>query len=136
MSNQSVGLWKPPSVSDALVVDWRNLKSIDITAKTNNYNDTAFKSLSGWRIDLSAGKQDLTGIVNTVGGTQAKIIFNDSIGGAENNLKLKHEDASSLAANRFALPEATDFDLFPGDGYWIIYDTVRSRWIVFGGGRH
>jgi hypothetical protein len=52
--------------------------------------------------------------------------------GAANNITLVHENAGSVAGNRFNLKSATNVTLLPGMVVWLVYDTVSLRWRVAG----
>lgn len=114
-----------------MVQSWDNLKTIAIVLNTHNYNDVDFDTISGWRIGLLLNL-DLTGIVNVTGGTQAKFVFNNAMGGLTPTLTLRHENGSSAAANRFYLPNEANLTLRVGEGVMLIYETIRNRWVVMG----
>lgn len=94
-----------------------------LTTDTNDYNPVGAATANVWRVDLDA-PHNLTGIAN---GSAERLIALLNIS-ASNSLTLKHESASSLAANRFTLVGGQD-QLVPQGGAVILrYDMVSSRW--------
>lgn len=94
-----------------------------LTASTNNYGPANAATASVWRIS-STGAVDLTGI--DAGSSPRPVLIN--IGSY--TITLKHESASSTAANRFVGPGAADYALVAGGTVEIALDTVSQRWRV------
>lgn len=113
---------------------WNGLKIVPLTSNMNDFADVDFTTITGWRFELDAF-HDVSGIVNPIGDTQAKWIFNDSSGSGNRNLNLDHENTGSAAENRFYLPGEGDFTVLRGQSVCIVYDTVRSRWVLFNSDR-
>jgi hypothetical protein len=94
---------------------------------TANQNDFAVTTTVSRIYADSDASRDFTGMT---GGADGRVIFffND---GATNAIVIKHESASSTAANRFSLPSATDTTIQPGGGAGFQYDGTTSRWRQF-----
>lgn len=89
-----------------------------------NQNDFAVTATISRIYADSNASRDFTGMT---GGVDGRTIFfhND---GATNPIVIKHESASSTAANRFTLPSATDSTIQPGGCAIFMYDGTASRW--------
>lgn len=70
----------------------------------------------------------LSGLIATSDGHEV-LLTNITTSGL-NSLVLTHEDTGSSAANRFALPNATNITLLRNDSVLLRYDGVSSRWRV------
>lgn len=98
---------------------------LDITATTHNL---ALTNFDGWRVTLSAGGQNLGGIVApSPARFETRFIVNAD---AVNGLQFVNEAAGSSAANRFSLPNGTNDTLDPGGVLVIWYDVTSSRWRI------
>lgn len=93
-----------------------------LTANTNNWNPTGLATARIIRIS-STTNIDLTGIAAP---TTARIIHIHNV--SSNNIKLKMESGSSLAANRFATK--ADITMEQNESVVLVYDTVSARWRV------
>lgn len=82
----------------------------------------------GYRLTIT-GDAEWTGMVAGAAG-RCVHLFNAST----KKLKLKDQDAASTAANRFACPEQSDYDLKPFNFVTLQYDATLSRWIVLSTG--
>jgi hypothetical protein len=91
-----------------------------ITGNEDDYNPTDLGTAAVLRLD-SDGDYNITGITAQDSG---RLIHIYNIG--SNTLTLTNEDASSSAANRFAL--SGDIALAGNDGVSIWYDGTSSRW--------
>lgn len=99
-------------------------------ADQNDYAPTGFSTASVLRLSASIATVNITGLAGGSTGL-LKLVMNV---GASNNLVLKNESASSLAANRF---DATgDVTLAPSAWTLLWYDGTSSRWraLVSSGG--
>lgn len=91
-----------------------------ITGNQDDYNPTGLDTASVLRLD-SDGDYNITGLTAQDDGT---LLYVFNVG--SNILTLTNEDASSTAANRFAL--ADDLVLNPNEGAILWYDTTSDRW--------
>jgi len=92
---------------------------------TADQNDYAIGSGDIFRLDASAAR-NLTGIV---AGTNGQAILIVNVG--SHAITLKHESASSTAANRFTVPWAGDYVMSANGGAaLLVYFTASSRWRV------
>lgn len=96
-----------------------------IAATTNDYNPTGLATAAVLRLSTDASR-NLTGLQS---GADGRIIIIANVGSF--NLVLKDENASSSAANRFAL--TADVTLTPDTVVLLQYDSTSSRWRVIGG---
>ena len=102
----------------------RSLTPAQITANQNNYNPTGLSYSSRLRISSDAAR-DITGLV---AGATDEVIAISNIGSFA--ITLKHESASSTAANRFWMPSLADHALSAGAGCVLCYDGTLARWTV------
>jgi hypothetical protein len=93
-----------------------------ITSNQNNY--TLGTAADIFRISSDAAR-DITGVVATASG-DAKVLLN--VGSF--SITLKHQSASSTAANRFLCAGGSDFVLSADSSCCIIYDSTTARWRV------
>lgn len=103
------------------------LTPAQITTNTDDYNPTGFQVsndivVSVLRMDSDANR-DLTGLVPS-SPAKGNIIIITNIGTSD--IKLKNNDANSVAANRFLLKG--DINIEPNESYALYYDTVSLRW--------
>lgn len=93
-----------------------------ITASQNDYNPGAGDI---FRLDANAAR-DITGVV---AGSNGQAILLVNVG--SHAITLKHESASSTAANRLTVPWAGDYVLSASGGAaLLVYFTASSRWRV------
>jgi hypothetical protein len=97
------------------------LTPAQIAANTNNYNPTGLETASVLRLSSDATPRDITGLS---GGQAGRIVIIHYISGS--GITLRDENASSTAANRFAL--TADIALGVDDCVIIQYDATTSRW--------
>jgi hypothetical protein len=97
-----------------------------LTGNTNNYNPADLDSTVLLRLS-STRNFSLTGIVPP-DITEARMIFLYNVG--TNNIKLKNNDASSDAENRFLF--GSNKNIQPDEGLGMVYDPVSLRWRAFG----
>jgi hypothetical protein len=79
-------------------------------------------------IDPGTNDRDFTGIVAPSSGVNRILQI---INTGTKKLKFKNEDSGSIAANRLALSDESDFDLDPNGSVQYIYDHVKSRYITY-----
>lgn len=95
-----------------------------LTASTHDYNPAGLATANVVFISAT-GNQDLTGIAAQEDG-RVLFVQNYLLGGGD--VKLKNNNANSLAANRFLLD--ADVTIKAGMGVTLIYSTSVSRWLV------
>jgi len=93
-----------------------------LSAHTDDWSPTGLSTTRIIRMDASAN-YELRGIIAQTGGRVITLI---NIG--TNDIKLKHEQLTSTAANRFIL--GADLTLSDYDSCVIWYDDVSSRWRI------
>lgn len=106
-------------------LDFSNAVALDIIATTH---DLPLVSNDGWRITLSGGGQNLTGIVapSPVRFDMRFILNADTVSG----LQVINEGAASVAENRFILPNGNNDNLDPNGVLVVWYDIVSLRWRI------
>jgi hypothetical protein len=98
--------------------------SSTFSTSQNNWNPAGLSTAQTIRATASAAALSITGLA---GGGDGRIIILHNVG-ATNSFTLVHQSTSSSAANRFALPGATDV-VIPTDGSVTLrYDASSSRW--------
>lgn len=96
-----------------------------ITANQDNYTAGTVRSyFQRWSSDAS---RDVTGFSNSQVDGQVHLVVN--VGSFD--IVLKHESASSTAANRFTNSTGADITLTPNQAADLIYSGTTSRWLVF-----
>jgi hypothetical protein len=93
-----------------------------ISTSQNNYDPGAGDVL---RVSASASGVNITGLVPRL--EKLRLLINI---GSSNNLTLKHESASSTAANRFTTPNGGDYIVQPTGSTSLFYDDTNSRWRI------
>ena len=94
-----------------------------ITSNQNNYAPTGINTASSLRLATDASR-NITGIPNGGAIANGRVLVINNIGSFD--IVLTDEDASSTAANRFALGD--DYTIGPSQAVTLIYDTSASRW--------
>lgn len=106
----------------------REITPTTLSASVNDYAPTSHSTAAVVRLSSSSSAFSISGWA--AGATvKFKQLINVS---ATQSITLKHEDAGSTAANRFACPNALDFALAAGERVTIYYDTTSLRWRVLG----
>jgi hypothetical protein len=95
-----------------------------LAADQNDWNPTSLSTSQVIRASASTTGIDLTGLA---GGADGRLLMLFNVG-ATYSLTLKDENASSTAANRFALGK--DLELPPSGCALLLYDATSSRWRV------
>jgi hypothetical protein len=89
-----------------------------ITATQNDYNPSGLSTSRILRLTSDASR-DVTGLTALPSGRRL-LLWN----AGTNNIVLKHQNAGSTAANRFACPLAADYTLGQFQGAELFYDTA------------
>jgi len=97
-----------------------------ITADQDDYDPTSLSTASTLRLSTDASR-NITGLA---GGSDGRVLFIHNIG--SNDIVLNDENASSTAANRFALN--SDVTIQADNLVVMQYDSTSSRWRVVAGG--
>ena len=101
-----------------------DLETVNLVANVNNL---ALTTQSGYR--FTGGSNDISGVVApSPAGDRMIMIVNRTPG----NVKLLHDDAGSLAANRFFCPSETDYHIKKGATCLLAYVISDQRWQVLG----
>lgn len=111
----------PCSIADPIEAGGMHLRAVvspSWSSQQNNY-DAGYAHVIRANVTVAC---DLTGIDATVSAGRRVVIFN--IGSA--TLTLKHESASSTAANRLSL--TADILLYAGSAIELWYDETTARW--------
>ena len=113
----------------SLFVDGEIISGVNTVSQiTANQNDFDPGTNAILLLDIDAGNRDITGFS---GGTDGRILL-VSLKATSGTAILKHQNASSTAANRFALPNSADVTLGAHEGVTLWYDGDASRWKTTG----
>jgi len=96
-----------------------------LNANANNYNPTGFPSCNVLRLSSSSGV-NVTGFSN---GRNGRVIVVQNVGSY--TIGFPKQNGASSAANRFA---SDSYNLDPGNVSLAVYDSIASRWRMFGSG--
>ena len=99
-----------------------------LTGNINDYNPTGFNTANLIRQDIDANNREITGILAPAVGVN-RIIKINNISSAGKDLKFTHNDAASLAENRFLLRDNGDRTIRPNESAIFYYDHIQSRWV-------
>lgn len=103
-----------------------NTTPATISGNVNNYNPGGLSYYQRWDSDAS---RNVTGL--TFSGLQTDgerhLILNAGL----NDIVLKHQSASSTAANRFYCSTGADITLTAKQSADVVYDSTNSYWLVF-----
>lgn len=125
-STDNPGAFKINAATDGgryeFIAGMQYLASQDITIAANTNDWNVNKSTHVVRANVTAAC-NVTGMNNPANG---RVVYIRNIN--SNNLTVKHEDAGSVATNRFALPLAADMTIRQNMciGFW--YDPTTQRW--------
>ncbi|RMH69126.1 MAG: hypothetical protein D6685_01525 [Bacteroidetes bacterium] len=103
-----------------------------LTADVDDYSPAGIDRATMVRIDGGASVRTITGIARVAYTELADARLLIANVGTFKGLKLTHEDASSVAENRFALPDGLPYTINPGATVELRYDSVSQRWRVLG----
>lgn len=99
-----------------------------LTGDEDDYSPTGWDSATHAEVDTDGSDYDITGFVAPTGsGAKRRTLVNSD---ATQSITLKHEDASSAAANRI-ITGGTDLVLGPQDIVTLVYSDNVSRWRVY-----
>lgn len=104
------------------------LAPAQITSNKDDYNPTDLSIAETLYLDLDADRV-MTGLAG--GETDREICI---VNGSAFRLTLSHQNASSSANNRFALPGAADLVVRPLASIRLLWKATLSRWVVSGAG--
>ena len=93
-----------------------------LASNVDNYNPSGLNQATLLRLDGGVLDRSITGIVPA---HRMLIVRNV---GTTNNIELRHENASSAAANRFTNVGATTRTLAVGEAILLVYDPIATRW--------
>jgi hypothetical protein len=96
-----------------------------LAVNTNDYSPTGWSTANRAIIAASPGPVDLTGL-----DAVATVVNKNVLNGGTQIITLKHESASSVAANRLHIPGGLDVPMNPDDNYTFWYDASISRWRI------
>ena len=119
--------WVPLEKAVDLFLIAEELTPPQITANQNNYNPANFSTSNVLRLSTNASR-DITGLAS---GVQGRVVMIHNVG--TNPIVLKNENASSTAANRFALN--ADVTISQSETLTLRYDGASSRWRLWGPNR-
>lgn len=104
-----------------------------LTGNTNDYAPLDIQSAYILRISAN-GAFNITGLQAPYGGLYQRSDFKRIC--VRNNsgftITLTHNDAASVAANRFSCPNAANFAMRPNATVWLQYDSFSGAWVVEG----
>jgi hypothetical protein len=100
------------------------LTPAQITADQNNYAPSGLANASVLRLSSDAAR-NVTGLSSP---TTSDVLWLCNVGSF--TITLKHENASSTAANRFTFPSAADKALVSGGSCALWYDLTTARWRI------
>jgi len=98
--------------------------STTIAADQDDWTPNSFNISSRVELDPTGVNRTITGMT---GGQASRIVllWNTS---TTLTVTLSHQNAASLAANRFLCPGAVDYAILPGRAVWVVY--TGSRWVL------
>jgi hypothetical protein len=79
------------------------------------------------RVDVNANNRAITGITAPSAGIN-RVLAVKNINTASNDLRFSHNNAGSLAANRFLCRDNNNKSIKPNETALWFYDHVQSRW--------
>jgi len=101
-----------------------------LTATADDYNPTGFATTNMIRQDIDANQRQITGFPAPAAGVNRVIRINNiNTGGFD--LRLMHNNAGSLAANRILLRDDNDKDIKPNETGALWYDHTSLRWRAY-----
>ena len=98
-----------------------------LTATANDYSPTGFATTNMIRQDIDANNREITGFVAPSAGVN-RIIRINNINASGFDLRFQHNDAGSVAANRFYLRDDANKAIKPNETAAFWYDHTSSRW--------
>jgi hypothetical protein len=130
-SGDLAGSYPGPTVAQASAAFALNgvISPASIGAHQNDYNPADLSAATFLRLTSNAA-YNITGLA---GGSSGRLISLHNYGTYA--LTLKDENASSAAANRFAISDGSDFVLNVDESCILQYDATSSRWRIIGAAR-
>jgi len=101
-----------------------------LTATADDYSPVGFATTNMIRQDIDANQREITGFPAPALGV-ARIIRINNISTGGFDLRLMHNNAGSLAANRILLRDDNDKDIKPNETGGLWYDHTSVRWRAF-----
>ena len=98
-----------------------------LAAAVDNYSPTDLATANVLRLDPGGASRNITGIAAQAHG---KLLLICNIATANEDLVLKHQDASSSAANRIIGANVADVTIREGGSALLWYDATSGRWRV------
>lgn len=98
-----------------------------LSGDENDFNPPGLANAPFVEVDGGAADRNITGLLAPTSRARRVGLVNV---GTTNALVLQNQNASSAAANRFAIGTGIDLTLDPGDVATIWYDQTASRWRV------
>ena len=96
-----------------------------LSADVDNYNPTGLSSAIVLFVDPNGASRNITGLTATYNGHLLLVV---NIADGAEDLVLKNENASSVAANRFYGANNADITIRRGGAVWLLYHGATSRW--------
>ena len=119
---------KGPWLFDLHPADVAILRPPQTSGSYNDFNPQGLDTAVGMEIEPSTNTT-LTGLNATQGRQRRLFLLRNR--DSSRTVTLKHQSASSSAANRFDLPGAADLVIQPNGALLIWYDDSRERWTAF-----
>lgn len=118
-----------------LAGDWDSLVPVTMTSDVDDWVIDAGNPVGivpGYRITVDAGgNYDINGIAAPASGqTTSIILVNVNSNGLNKKFKLRHEELTSVAANRLTTPNRSDFDTEEFAVVHLLWDSVSTRWFI------
>ena len=99
-----------------------------LTVNVNNWSPTGFDSETDMiRVDVNVNNIAITGITAPGAGIN-RVLAVKNINTASNDLRFSHNNAGSLAVNRFLCRDNNNKSIKPNEAALWFYDHVQSRW--------
>jgi len=98
-----------------------------LTATANNYNPAGFSTANIVRQNINNNNREITGFVAPAVGVN-RIFGISNINTSGDDIRFKHNDAGSVAANRILLRDDSQKSIKPNETALFWYDHTSSRW--------
>jgi len=99
-----------------------------LTGDVNNWSPTGFDSETDMiRVDVNANNRAITGITAPGAGIN-RVLAVKNINTASSDLRFSHNNAGSLAANRFLCRDNNNKSIKPNETALWFYDHIQARW--------
>jgi len=114
----------PANLVGAIVPDFAALDNVAITTDLDDWNPVNLATTQGYNATVT-GNHQITGLVSM--GVQQTIWL---VNLGADHIKLKQENLSSIAVNRFSLPDSSDYDLKENSIAILTFNPLIMRWMV------